>query len=73
MIVMMKGANQIFLQSPHCTANSPKHVYSSGQDAIVCKSCATQLGVYHVPHVMCYVVQTDSSVVIFDRLKLYSF
>ena len=33
--------NSRFLQFPHCATNCLQHVCSSGQSAIVCKSCAT--------------------------------
>ena len=39
-IIAFKGAIRDSLQSPHCTANCPQHVSSSGPGAIVYKSRA---------------------------------
>ena len=44
----LKAAIQNFLQTPHCYANCLHHVRSSSQRAIMCKSCANTLGLYHV-------------------------
>ena len=40
-IITFKGAIRDAFQFPHCAANRLRHVSSSGQGAIVCKSRAT--------------------------------
>ena len=40
MMMALKGANQDFLQSPHCATNCLHHVLSSDQRTIMCKSHA---------------------------------
>ena len=53
-----------FLQSPHCARNCLQHVCTSCQGTIVCKSRATD----QAQHVVCHMVQRDSSATKFDRV-----
>ena len=73
MIIIMiafKSAIQDFLQSPHFAVNCLQHVRSSGQGAILCKSCVTHQ-VLITCNMLCNVpcVHKDSSVSKFDRVE----
>ena len=67
-IIALKGAIRDILQS-HCAANCLKHVRSSGQGAIVCKSRAAQTA-YYVQHVVCHVLRRDGSASKVDRVEI---
>ena len=69
LILVIGAIGEFKLQSPHCATNCLQHVRSSGQGAIVCKSCATHwLSAYHVQHVVCHLVRRDNSAIKFDRV-----
>ena len=67
-IIALKGAIRDYLQSPHSAANYLQNVRSSGQGAVVCKSCAThRMLITCKCHVTCHVVLKDSSAIKFDK------
>ena len=70
-IIRFKGSIRDFLQSPHSAANCLRHVRSSGQGTIVCKSRATHTALITCKcHVTCHLVRRDSSAIRFDRVEI---
>ena len=62
--------NDNFIQSPHSVLICLQHVRSSGQGAIVCKSCAQDPALIMCKcHVTCHLVQRDSSATKFQSLN----
>ena len=72
-ILAFKGALRDFVQSPHCFANlTPTRMLKWPGRNCVQIMCITS-SAYHVQHVMCHVVQRDSSATKFDSLNCVYF
>ena len=76
-MIALKGAIPDFfffffffwLQFPQCAMNCFQFIQTHGQGTTVCKPCNT-LRAYQVQHVVCHMVQTDSSTIQFDRVEI---
>ena len=61
--------SRFFLQSCHCAANCLQHSLKWPERNRVQITCNTS-GAHHVQHVVCHVVQRDSSAIKFDRVEI---